>query len=244
MRRIVAAVVTAVALWAGPVDTAYDVSFGIFDKLGRATAVYRAEGSRYTMTIGAKATGTAAFLSGGREDRYESTGTIVGGRYRPDRYVTTSRSSGGQKRTVYLFDHDERQIRQTKEEAINGRFVATSTQTIPYYAPDDILTLYFSVLDRIETLRTGMRYSFYAVGANKKDGRVDVTVADGAAQEELRRDLGYAPGDRYLIVVINQKIFSSANGELALRIASDGTCTRAVLKDVLFFGDIRGEIVR
>ena len=46
-----------------------------------------------------------------------------------------------------------------------------------------------------------------------------------------------------LVVIINQKIFSSKRGELYINLDDDGICTSAVLKDVIFFGDIRGKLV-
>jgi hypothetical protein len=46
--------------------------------------------------------------------------------------------------------------------------------------------------------------------------------------------------DNILLVNINQKIFSSSKGELIIVLAKDGLCQKATLKDVSFFGDIRG----
>ena len=44
-------------------------------------------------------------------------------------------------------------------------------------------------------------------------------------------------------VIINDDIFASEKGELLVNLRDDGIVQQAVLKDVLFFGDIRGEIV-
>ena len=48
----------------------------------------------------------------------------------------------------------------------------------------------------------------------------------------------------YATVIIHQKIFSSSAGHLLLAIGKDGITDKAVLKDVIFFGDIRGERIR
>jgi len=78
---------------------------------------------------------------------------------------------------------------------------------------------------------------FYAVGANKTDGRIDVDplTNPSAVRAEFDWDDGHA-----MKVTINQKIFSSKKGELLLNLGDDGLCKQAVLKDVLLFGDIRG----
>ncbi len=44
-------------------------------------------------------------------------------------------------------------------------------------------------------------------------------------------------------VVVNDDIFASDKGELLINLRDDGLCTQAILKDVLFFGDIRGEMI-
>ncbi len=48
----------------------------------------------------------------------------------------------------------------------------------------------------------------------------------------------------YATAIIHQKIFSSKEGRLLLGIAQDGITNQAVLKDVIFFGDIRGVRVK
>jgi len=64
----------------------------------------------------------------------------------------------------------------------------------------------------------------------------------GKKLNDLRSYLGKKAG-HFLIVFINQKIFASKRGELYLDLNDDGICTKAVLKDVIFFGDIRGKLI-
>jgi hypothetical protein len=48
----------------------------------------------------------------------------------------------------------------------------------------------------------------------------------------------------YLTAIIHQKIFASERGELILAIDKEGITEKAVLKDVLFFGDVMAERIR
>jgi hypothetical protein len=48
----------------------------------------------------------------------------------------------------------------------------------------------------------------------------------------------------YATAIIHQKIFSSQEGRLLLGVAKDGITNQAVLKDVIFFGDISGVRVK
>jgi hypothetical protein len=45
----------------------------------------------------------------------------------------------------------------------------------------------------------------------------------------------------FLKVVLNDRIFSSAQGELLISLGTDGLSEKAILEDVLLFGDIVGK---
>ena len=47
--------------------------------------------------------------------------------------------------------------------------------------------------------------------------------------------------DSFLRVKINQKIFSSSEGEMIINIDKNNNCNKVILKDVLLFGDITAE---
>jgi hypothetical protein len=45
----------------------------------------------------------------------------------------------------------------------------------------------------------------------------------------------------YLVVILNQEIFTSDEGELYINVDSDNTASKAVLKKTIMFGDVWGE---
>lgn len=219
----------------------YAVSFGMIEGLGTAQATLDTQGETYTLKITAKANGIVGTLSNNRQDIYESHGLIKEGVFLPTIHKATTITSDKTVQTLYTFDHANHKVTKTKSRIKEG--VSTQeSETLPYYATNDILTLYFNILGQLSKFTTGAKNIFHAVGANKTDGRVDVMIPDGAWEKELQEELGYTKGDRYLVVTINQKIFMSENGELHLRISPQGICTHATLKDVAMFGDIKGVI--
>ena len=46
-------------------------------------------------------------------------------------------------------------------------------------------------------------------------------------------------GDWYSTVVMHRKLYHSKQGELDVRIGQEGLVEKAVLKDLIFFGDVR-----
>ena len=141
---------------------------------------------------------------------------------------------------MYTFDHKTKKIIKQKEKYEDGELESKSTEVLPYYAENDILTLYFNFAENIKDIKAGEHKIYHAVGANPKDGKVDVLSPTGEKLEEVKESCEGNAGDRHLIVTINQKIFQSENGELFILFDRAGETKKAVLKNVILFGDIRG----
>lgn len=221
----------------------YKVDFGIFGKIGTAKAVLHiGKKGDYKVSIEAKATGFAKVLSGGRIEKYKSEGRVVSGMLVPHEYLGITKTSSKTREKLYIFEHQNKKIKMLKFTIKNGK-VAKSQEYLKYYADNDILSLFFNIRKYLDNFKFKGKKVLYAVGANKKNGRVDLIAPVGKELERLKSDLGRKKG-HFLKVFINQKIFASKRGELFLDINDDGICTKAVLKDVILFGDIRGELVK
>ncbi len=216
----------------------YRVEYGIFGKMGVARATLDHNATRYKIAIEARATGLAKLLSGGRVERYESEGRIVGGRFVPDRFAKDIRRSGKRRIKIYLFDHLHRHVTFDEKRFKHGKLTDRKHETLPYYAKDDILSLYFNIRAIIGDCDKPFDEMLHAVGAEKKTGKVRVRTLVGAAHREALSLLGQAPC--YLKVTIYQKLFGSKGGELYLAMDERGVVHKAVLKDVVMFGDVRG----
>ena len=75
------------------------------------------------------------------------------------------------------------------------------------------------------------------MGAKEDDGRVDIEKPEGAELEKMKEFMKMDI-DSFLKVSINQNIFSSEKGEMLINVDKNNICNKAVLKDVLLFGDI------
>jgi hypothetical protein len=103
------------------VDVRYAVSFGearVFEEHDR----FQRQGERYTIVSEAKPVGVAALFLG--EIRRESSGTIVGGRLRPDRYVE---DRGRRGRRAATFDWQAGRITLQRDEQQTTQALAAGT---------------------------------------------------------------------------------------------------------------------
>ncbi len=223
------------------IDALYNVEYGIFGTVGDAKASVEIIDGTYKIKMTARATGFAKLLSGGRLEVYESTGSIKNGKFFPSLFIKKKSSSSNNEIKRYFFDHVNKQITVIKTKERDG-VQKESRKILDYYAQNDILTLFFNIKSIFgPDFAIDKPVVLYAVGANKKDGHLNLFEPKGKKLKEIKELL--AEDDNILVAIINQKIFSSQKGELFLNLNDQGICTKALLKDVVLFGDIRGELV-
>ncbi len=220
----------------------YKISFGIFGHIGTAQAILQTDkNNTYRISIKAVATGLAKILSGGRVETYTSNGKIVNNFFTPDTYKGITQTHSKTSIKIYHFLHKKRVVDVLKIRIKKGK-KNKSKQILKYYANNDILTLFFNIKQYLDNFNFKGKKTLYAIGANKKNGEVDLIAPVGQKLKMLKKYLDKKKG-HFLIVFINQKIFASKRGELYLDINNQGICTKAVLKDVIFFGDIKGTLI-
>ena len=217
---------------------AYDVSYGIFGKIGTAKATLTKEHKTYQINIKLQATGIAKLLSRGREEQHLSKGRIVNGVMRSEFYQVIKSHGDVRVSKEYTIDHKSRRVKKRYRKYQEGKLITDRTSYLDFYAEDDLLTLYFNLDRIIKNKHQPKTYHFKAVGAERQKGEVSVTIPDPRALQSYNEALG-KDAAWYATAIIHQKIFSSKEGRLMLAIAKDGITNKALLKDVIFFGDIR-----
>ncbi|WP_201353929.1 DUF3108 domain-containing protein [Hydrogenimonas urashimensis] len=231
----------ALALCADTMIGKYSVEYGIFGKMGTSEAKLTRAENRYEIVMTARATGLAKVLSGGRVEIYRSKGLIVDGRLVPELFSKDIRRFSKRRIKTYRFDHPHGRVTFHEERYKEGKLVSQKDETLPYYALDDIFSLYFNILDIIGDCSKPFDRHLHAVGAEKKTGKVRVRTVVGEERKDVKELLGEA--SCYLEVTVYQKLFGSKGGTLYLALRPDGVVTKAVLKDVVMFGDVRGRLV-
>ena len=224
--------------YAETIHANFDVSYGILGKIGVANAVLKKEKQRYTIDIKLSATGLAKLLSSGRKEHHISKGHIHKGLMISDLYQVIKSHGDVVVNKEYRIDHKRKTIKKKYTKYLRGKVVKKELSTLDFYSKDDLLTLYFNLDTAIENKHTPKTYIFKAVGAERQQGKVSVVIPKEHERARYIEALGQDAA-WYATAVIHQQIFSSKEGRLMLGIAEDGITNKAVLKDVIFFGDIR-----
>jgi len=225
-------------LQAKTIEVDYKVEFGIIGEIGIAHAKLTRDDSSYVIDIRLQSTGIAKTLSGNRRERHISKGHIENGIMVSDLYQIIKSHGSKMSDRVYTIDHNKKKVTRVDEKYKNGKIYKKRTKVMDDYSKDDLLTLYFNLNSYIKDKNISKDYTFHAVGAEIQKGVVHIHIPNSSELPEFREMLG-SDGGWYARAIVNQKIFSSDKGELMLSIGDDGITQKAVLKDLIFFGDIR-----
>ena len=225
------------------INANYDVSYGIFGQIGTAKALLEKDRKKYSIDIHLEATGLAKVLSGGRKERHLSKGHIEQGLMVSDLYQVIKSHDDNVVNKEYWTDHKSKKVIYKRQKFKQGKLVSDKRTVLDFYAKDDLLTLYFNLDSAIKEKQKPGRYLFKAVGAEKQKGNVTVIIPKKDDLPEYHEELG-DDSAWYATAIIHQQIFSSQEGKLLLGVAKDGITNQAVLKDVIFFGDIKGDRVK
>jgi len=224
-------------------DVSYKVGFGMFGQMGIADAHLETKEDSYTIDIGMQATGIAKALSKNRKERHISRGHIVNGMFVSDTYKVIKTYGKKYVEKIYRIDHKKKRVTKDNTKKNQDKVTEKKHTVLDFYSENDLLTLYFNLPKMIKNREKAGTYEFSAVGAERQEGTVNVTIPKESERKEYQKTLG--KGDYwYMTVVIYQKIFASNKGELMLAVGKDSIAQKAVLKDLMMFGDLVAERIK
>ena len=244
MKRILlllSIIATTFTIHAETIKADYKVEFGIFGEIGIANAVLTRDDKSYVIDVELKATGMAKTLSGGRTEHHISKGHIENGMMVSDLYQVIKSHGSKTTNKVYRIDHEKKKVTKTYKRWKDGKVDSDRVEVLDFYSKDDLLTLYFNLDKKIKDKTKSAFYTFKAVGAENQEGKAEIYIPKKSEYEEYEEMVGKNDNSWYARAIIHQDIFSSDKGELLLRIGDDGITQKAVLKDLILFGDIRAQ---
>lgn len=219
----------------------YKVTFGVFGRVGVIESRLVQNTKIYEIDTKVKLTGLAKMIMGGQVEHYVSKGHMVDGRRVSDFYEMKSIKKNRVVIKEYHTDHEGKYVTKRYRKWLKGKLIKETSKRLKFYAKDDLLTLYFN-MDRA-IVKKGKVYIMKAVGLEKQKGIVSVTVPTDAKATPYEKDLG-STANWYAKVLIYQKNFRKKKGDILLSVGKDGIIKKAVIKDVLLYGDAKIERVK
>jgi len=232
---------SALLLNAKNIEADYSVKFGIFGEVARVHAVLTTDRTYYTINATVVSVGNIAkSVTGNLKERHISKGHIERGLLVTDMYQMIKSYGVYTSTTIYSVNHRKKSVTRHYKQWKQGVKIEDEKVMLDYYSKDDMLTLFLNLPKYIKEKYKSRHYTFKAVGADRRNGRVDMTIPTQNALKKMGDLVGKVKeGDWYSTVVMHRKLYHSKKGELEVKIGKEGMVDKAVLKDLIFFGDVR-----
>jgi len=225
------------------------VTFGLFGEVGEAKGVYKNDGKTYSIEMYATSSGFARFISNNRTESHRSYGVVVDGVLKPHTYIQEITTNNFYILNTFSINQEQRKVTKNiikQSWNLNKEILEDKNETRDegYFADNDLLTLFFNLKSELYrmNLQKTKQGILYAVGANKDNGAVDIILPTNQ-ELDSSKELLNTDSDNIVKAILNKKIFGSEKGELFILLDSEYLAKKAVLKDVMFFGDVRGEMI-
>ncbi len=228
--------ILSVAVLAKSSTINYKATFGIFGKVGTIDNTIVQNQTSYKIETTVKLAGMAKTILGGQKEHYISEGHMENGMMVSDHYTMTTSKKNQKKVKEYRVDHIHKYVTKRYRKWKHGKLVRETTEKLKFYAKNDLLTLYFNMDKAIK--EKGKVYTMKAIGLEKQKGIVQVTVPNGAQAARYKKYLG-PTADWYAKARIVQENFRKKSGDILLSVSEDGFIKKAVIKDILMFGDAK-----
>lgn len=216
----------------------YQATFGLFGTVGTIKNKITKQTKTYKIESRVEFAGLAKLLMRGQVEHYVSKGHMKNGLMISDTYSMTSTKKDKIVKKEYFINHKTKNVTKRVRKWKSGKLVKDKKETLGFYAKDDLLTLYFNLGTAVT--KKGKKYHFKAVGLEKQQGKVQITVPNQTEQASYVKDLGQG-ASLYAKALIVQRNFKNKKGDILLSLAKDGYIQNTVIKNVLLYGDARIE---
>ncbi|NWF66977.1 MAG: hypothetical protein HXX81_05870 [Campylobacterales bacterium] len=223
------------------VKSDFEVFFPLFGKIGEANASLNIKNEKYSIEIVANSFGVAKFMSSNKSELYISHGFVENGYLVPTYFKSLTKNSYKSRTKEYFFNHETKSVLMKKDSFEDDEERYSFEENLSFYPRNDLTTLYFNLKNMVN--QNNFLYDkIKTAGAEKSQGDVEIFKISLQELADINK-LFEQKDNRVIKVIINQKIFASAKGELYLNLDKDYVCKEAILKDVILFGDIRAKLV-
>lgn len=204
------------ALNAKNIEAEYSVEFGMVGKIARAHAVLTvsdtfSSNAYYNIDANISVVGNIAkSVTKNLKERHISKGHIEKGLLVTDMYQMIKSYGNYASTTIYRVDHKKMKVTRQEIKWQLGKEIRNEKVTLGYYSKDDMMTLFLNLPRHIKDKFTSNNYRFKAVGADRKNGRVDIHIPSAKSLKEIQKSVGKGrKGDWYSTVVMYRQLYHS-----------------------------------
>ena len=226
----------------------YIIGVWLFKKVaaGKISFKEMKEKGRYLSTLQAETLGILGWVARYRADTYHSVMEEIDGgrRLRSVSFEEDVKVGDTLRRRTHFFDYEKRKwirVRQRKD----GTKVRAEEEIPPGMVYDDFITASYNfrygVYGEIER---GRKYTV-ATFPKKGPSSYEVRVASKEEEEKRKKSEKSKDGKEYLVkLFLDPEVTHSKEGLIEGWLSKELYPTEGMIKDVMFFGDVRGSLIK
>ncbi len=224
----------------------YRIGFWLFEDVATGKVrLERGENGEYVATLRAYTTGFVDRVLRHRADTYTSHMVLSpdGKRFITVRFEKTVETTGKTKKSLTAFDYSKGLMTWRSSET--GKDDRTGTENIPEGVwPADPLAGFYNFRSGI--YGPVVRGCEYNIPTFPKDGKARDIYMRINTKEEAGQRINDRPfeADYLADVKIDKELFGSQSGKVEIIFSPEMIPSSAVAKDIFFFGDVRGRLVK
>ena len=244
LKLFLALLFSCATLSAQTIYATYHVEYGIIGKVADVNVTYSNDGREYRIDAFVSAYGYLAnLMTHHLREHHISIGRVKKGMLYTDRYEMHKQYGAYRSTTIYRNNYKRAVLVRSYRRDKKGKKEFFSTVRLPYFSHHDLLTFFLNLPKVTREMKPGACRRFKVTGADRKRGRVDFCLPSPSQEKRYEKLLGITqtkhPSLTFAKVIMHRKLYSSRQGELEIAIDRQGVVHKAVLEDVLFFGDVR-----
>ncbi|MCF6245526.1 MAG: hypothetical protein L3J43_10895 [Sulfurovum sp.] len=218
----------------------YSVEYGIIGEIAKVSASMKTNKNSYVIDANLTVIGFIANkATDNLKERHISKGHISKGKYITDMYQMIKSYGKYNATTIYRTNHKKKYVTREYKKWKNGKLIIHEKLKLKYYATHDLTNIFMN-LAQYKMQKTGKEYVKKVVGADRKNGSVLLSLPTAKEAYSMKKILGKTKkGEWYAKLIMQRQVYDSKRGELELKVGNDGMLEMAVLKDLVFFGDVR-----
>lgn len=222
----------------------YHVEYGIIGKVADVNVTYHNDGRTFRIDAFVSAYGYLAnLMTHHLREHHISRGRVKRGMLYTDRYEMHKRYGLYRSTTIYRNNYKRGVLVRSYRRDKQGKKEFFSTVRLPYFSHHDLLTFFLNLPRSTTHMKSGQCKRFIVTGADRKRGRVDFCLPSLSQEKRYEKLLVIRhpehPSLTFAKVIMHRQLYRSKQGELEIAIDREGVVHKAVLEDVLFFGDVR-----
>ncbi|MEK6790714.1 MAG: DUF3108 domain-containing protein [Deltaproteobacteria bacterium] len=226
-------------------ELTYAIGFWVFDDVAIGKVTFkRADDGDYVATLEAYTTGVVDWVLRNRRDTYRvhMRMSADGKRFISKTFEKSIEMGGKTRRGLTVFDYEKRLM--TWRSWGGGKDERSGVEKLPpnIHIDDPITAFYNFRYGVYGPPVEGREYTIYSFPKGDETPHIYLRVAT-RPELEARRGVNLS-ADYLAFARIDKDLFGSQSGDVEVLFTSEMLPNEAVARDILFFGDVRGRLVK